>query len=122
MAKNAVSKLNFPKHPYGEIMTESTLNNITREDIIASYKNNFKPNGGYLVVVGDINRIELEDLITKYLLAWRTNGPIFTNPANDGVFPIGNRVVFIKNLALFNLLYLLHTLLKLEQVSKTNCH
>ena len=96
MAKNAVSKLNFPKHPYGEIMTESTLNNITREDIIASYKNNFKPNGGYLVVVGDINRIELEDLITKYLLAWRTNGPIFTNPANDGVFPTGNRVVFIK--------------------------
>ena len=96
MAKNAVSKLNFPKHPYGEIMTESTLNNITREDIIASYKNNFKPNGGYLVVVGDINRIELEDLITKYFLAWRTNGPIFTNPANDGVFPTGNRVVFIK--------------------------
>jgi predicted Zn-dependent peptidase len=96
MAKNAVSKLNFPKHPYGEIMTESTLNNITQEDIIASYKNIFKPNGGYLVVVGDINRKELEDLIAKYFLSWRTNGPIFTNPANDGVFPTGNRVVFIK--------------------------
>jgi predicted Zn-dependent peptidase len=96
MAKNAVSKLNFPKHPYGEIMTESTLNNITQEDIIASYKNIFKPNGGYLVVVGDINRKELEDLTAKYVLAWQTNGPIFTNPANDGVFPTGNRVVFIK--------------------------
>jgi predicted Zn-dependent peptidase len=96
MAKNAVSKLNFPKHPYGEIMTENTLNNITQEDIVASYKNIFKPNGGYLVVVGDINRKELEDLIAKYFLSWRTNGPIFTNPANDGVFPTGNRVVFIK--------------------------
>ena len=38
----------------------------------------------------------MEDLIAKYFLSWRTNGPIFTNPANDGVFPTGNRVVFIK--------------------------
>lgn len=96
MAKNAVSKINFPKHPYGEIMTENTLNNITREDIILSYKNNFKPTGGYLVVVGDINKKELEEIISKNFLSWKSNGPIFTNPANDGSSPKGTRVLFIK--------------------------
>ncbi len=96
MARNAVSKINFPKHPYGEIMTENTLNAISREDVILSYKNNFKPNGGYLVVVGDINKKEVEELISNNFLSWKSNGPIYTNPANDGFSPKGNRVLFIK--------------------------
>jgi len=95
MAQNAVVKVNFPNHPYSDVMTEASLNNITREDIVNYFKINFTPKGSYLVVVGDINRQQTEELINKYFSTW-SGGNVYKNPTNAGNFGKGNRVVFVK--------------------------
>ncbi|MEP1093947.1 MAG: insulinase family protein [Cyclobacteriaceae bacterium] len=57
-------------HPYGEIQTEETTNNITVEDIRAYHSNFFKPNISYLAIVGDVNLKEMKKLVKKYFGAW----------------------------------------------------
>lgn len=95
MAQNAIVKVNFPFHPYSDVMTETSLNNITREDVVNYFKTNFTPNGSYLVVVGDINRQQTEQLVNKYFGSW-SGGNVYKNPTNAGNFGKGIRVVFVK--------------------------
>ncbi|MEN9941322.1 MAG: hypothetical protein RL286_818, partial [Bacteroidota bacterium] len=95
MARNATKKVNFPGHPIGEVMTEESLKNITREDIIANYKANFSPAGSYLVVVGDINRAQTEALVNRYFAAWQ-GAPAYQTELGKGQFDRGNRVIFVK--------------------------
>ena len=95
MATNATRAVNFPGHPLGEIMTEATLQNISREDLIAYYKTNFTPQGSYLVVVGDITRAQTEAMVTRYFSAWQ-GGPVYQSDLGKGQFDKGNRVIFVK--------------------------
>ncbi len=95
MARHATVKINFPNHPFGDVMTEESLNNISREDIVSYYQANFTPNGSYLVVVGDITRPQVEEMVNKYFGSW-TGGQVFTELPNSGSFTKGNRVVFVK--------------------------
>ena len=95
MASNATRAINFPGHPLGEIMTESTLQNISREDLIAYYKSNFTPQGSYLVVVGDITKAQTEELVSRYFSNWQ-GGPVYKNELGNGQFDKGNRVIFVK--------------------------
>lgn len=96
MANNAESKANFPKgHPYSEVMTEATLNNITLQDVKDYYKLIFTPEGSYLVIVGDITKAEATAMIDKYFSTWK-GGKKYTQeiiPANSNK---GNRVIFVK--------------------------
>ena len=66
MSRNVRSVANFPKtHPYGEVMTQATLDNIDRAAIVQYFKETFTPNGSYLVVVGDINREQVTKAIEE---------------------------------------------------------
>lgn len=58
-------------HPYGERTTEETVNNISIDDLRNHYNKYFKPNIGYLVVVGDINKKEARKLAKKYFGDWK---------------------------------------------------
>lgn len=95
MASNVRSKVNFPEnHPYGEVMTEESLSNITRDAIVNYYNKVFTPQGSYMVVVGDINRKEVEAVIEKYFKSWKgedaqTAKYSFSKPSK------GARVVFV---------------------------
>ena len=95
MAQNATVKINFPNHPFSDVMSEETLNNITREDVVSFYSANFTPTGSYLVVVGDITRQQTEAMVNAYFGKW-TGGPVFTEQPNAGSYTKGNRVVFVK--------------------------
>ena len=95
MASNATRAVNFPNHPLGEIMTEATLQNISREDLLAYYKSTFTPQGSYLVVVGDITRAETEALVQTYFATWQ-GGPAYQASLGKGQFDKGNRVIFVK--------------------------
>jgi predicted Zn-dependent peptidase len=95
MASNATRAVNFPGHPLGEIMTEATLQNITREDLIQYYKSTFTPQGCYLVVVGDITRAQTEALVERYFSKWQ-GGPVYQAELGKGQFDKGNRVIFVK--------------------------
>lgn len=95
MADNAERKVNFPNHPFGEIMTDASLAAITREDIISYYKSTFTPKGSYLVVVGDITREQVAKLVDKYFSSW-TGAEPYKTATNNGKLPNGNRVIFVK--------------------------
>jgi predicted Zn-dependent peptidase len=95
MATNATKAINFPNHPLGEIMTEATLQNISKEDILAFYKRNFTPEGSYLVVVGDITKAQTEALVQRYFGSWHGATPL-KEELGKGQFDTGNRVIFVK--------------------------
>jgi zinc protease len=57
-------------HPYGELQTESKVNNITVEDARSYYETYFYPNISYLVVVGDITAEAAKAQAEKYFGSW----------------------------------------------------
>lgn len=58
-------------HPYGEFATEKTVSNVQLSDIREYYNAYFKPNIGYLAIVGDITIKEAERLTKQYFGAWQ---------------------------------------------------
>jgi predicted Zn-dependent peptidase len=61
-------------HPYGEIETENTVDNVTVEDIKSYYKTYFKPNIAYLAIVGDMDLPTAKTLVEKYFAGWESSG------------------------------------------------
>ncbi|MCB0502242.1 MAG: insulinase family protein [Bacteroidetes bacterium] len=58
-------------HPYGEIVTEKTIENISREDVVNFYHNYWSPRGAYLAIVGDITVADAKVLANKYFGDWQ---------------------------------------------------
>jgi predicted Zn-dependent peptidase len=72
MSDNLVRSLIYGKtHPYGEIVTEATVNKITLDMCKKYYNTYYKPNAAYMAVVGDITLEQAKALVTKYLGAWK---------------------------------------------------
>ena len=72
-------------HPYGEFLTEASINNVSLADIKTFYLEYFVPANAYLVVIGDINFNTVQELATKYFSAWIKSSPLyfgFTDPLN----------------------------------------
>ncbi len=57
-------------HPYGELTTKESVEQVSIEDIKAYYDAYFKPNNAYLAIVGDINKADAEKLIRQHLEKW----------------------------------------------------
>lgn len=96
MAGNAEKKAIFPNgHPYGEVMTEATLANITKADVEQYYKKVFTPSGSYLVIVGDMNKEQAKAMVEKNFNNWK-GGPVYKADLGAGNFIKGNRVIFVK--------------------------
>ena len=57
-------------HPYGENVTEATVEKISIEKIREYYKMNFKPNNAYLVILGDIKYKDAKKLAKKRFGSW----------------------------------------------------
>ncbi|MCC6413541.1 MAG: insulinase family protein [Saprospiraceae bacterium] len=76
IAGNVANILRYGKgHPYGEVMTEATLEKINLDQIRKHYQTYFKPNISYLVVTGDITRAKAETQAKKYFGKW-TRGEV----------------------------------------------
>lgn len=72
MSSNVSSALLYGSdHPYGEIETEETVNNIKLERCKEYYKNYFVPNNAYLTIVGDINKMEAQKMAEQYFGKWQ---------------------------------------------------
>lgn len=92
MMSNVSSVLNYgANHPYGEVTTEETINNITLADCNAYYKKYFRPNVAYMAIVGDINLAKAKEMANKYFGKWekgdvpRSEYPAVNAPAKTGV-------------------------------------
>ena len=57
-------------HPYGEITSEETVNNVTLMDVEQHYRNYFVPANAYLVVIGDVEFENVKELVTQYFTPW----------------------------------------------------
>jgi zinc protease len=83
-------------HPYGEVTTPESLDNITRDHLVNYYNTYFKPNVAYLVIVGDVNVKEAKKLAKKYFGKWEKGAvpsktyPTPTAPESTRV-ALGNR-------------------------------
>ena len=95
MADNAEKQANFKNHPFGGVMSEATLQQIKREDVVNYYSETFTPKGSYLVIVGDITKEQAEKLVNSYFASWEGNAP-YKMKSGDGQFNKGNRVIFVK--------------------------
>ncbi len=96
MVSNAMYKAIFTNaHPYGEVMTEGTLNNIKRKDIIDFFKKQYTPAGSYLVIVGDINEAQAKKIANERFGNWDGGVP-YEKDYIKGISPKGNRVIFVE--------------------------
>ena len=87
IARRVETALSYGKnHPFGEFTTEETLKNITLQDVKDLYATYYKPNNGYLIIIGDVDFISIKKQVTKLFSVWE-----------KGDIPI-NRIPQVKNL------------------------
>ena len=58
------------QHPYGEFVTEESVEAVTLEDVNAYYQKYFTPNNTYLVIIGDVNTKAVVKLVKKHFKKW----------------------------------------------------
>ena len=81
-------------HPYGEVMTEATVEAITVEDCKAYFDTYFRPNIAYMVIIGDITAKDAQKKLKKALNKWAPA----TVPQHDYAkteVPAAQRVVMV---------------------------
>ncbi len=84
IARNVFVKTVYsPDHPYGRFATATSVNAITRDDIVKFHDAYFKPGRAIITVVGDVNPSEVKETIEKALAPWAAGGskPSFDYPA-----------------------------------------
>lgn len=94
IANRVGQKLRNQNHPYGEIITEKSIENITREHLLHYYNTYYKPNVSNLIIVGDISPEEALRDAEKYFGKWMKANV----PKHEYQFPnknIGTRVALI---------------------------
>ena len=95
IARNVASVLRYSKnHPYGELTTEKSVENITLEKCKAYYNTYFKPNVAYMAVVGDITPAEAKTQLNKYLGDWK-KGDVPAHSYDTPTQPDGTQVAFV---------------------------
>ncbi|WP_420603838.1 M16 family metallopeptidase [Flagellimonas sp.] len=62
-------------HPYGEITTEETVNNVTLMDVEKHYRDYFVPANAYLVIIGDVDFENVKELVTTHFTPWSKAAP-----------------------------------------------
>ena len=94
MANNVARAVTYGHdHPYGEITTEESLENVDIADIRKYYEDHFKPNVAYLVIVGDMDVDEARELTATWFADWEPGEvPERTFPTPEP--PEGRRVAF----------------------------
>lgn len=81
-------------HPYGEMMTEETVNAYKRDDLVNYYNTYFKPNVSYLIIVGDISAEDAKAQAQKYFGSWG-QGVVPKMKFRTPKAPAGNEIVFV---------------------------
>jgi zinc protease len=72
MSRNITSVLNFGKnHPYGELTTEKSVENISLERCKIYFETYFRPNVAYMAIVGDITLAEAKAQVEKHFSKWQ---------------------------------------------------
>ncbi len=72
VARRVQNALTYGKnHPYGEYLSETTINNVTLADVKANYNTYFVPEKAYLVVIGDVSFEKVKDQVEALFSPWQ---------------------------------------------------
>jgi len=59
-------------YPFGEIIKEENIDNVTLNKVKEYYKSNFIPNKAYLVIVGDVNLSNVKKKVINLFSKWQS--------------------------------------------------
>jgi zinc protease len=72
VAGRVVNVLTYGKnHPAGEFVSETTVKNVTLEDVKTNYNTYFVPSNAYLIIVGDVKFSETKKMVEKFFSNWK---------------------------------------------------
>lgn len=75
IAEDVFAKLTYgDEHPYGRVMTEQSVQSITRDDIVAFAKAYYQPGRAVITVTGDIKPADAKAAVEKALAGWTAGG------------------------------------------------
>ena len=70
-ARRVENLLSYGKdHPYGEYVSEESINKISIDDLLQLYQKNFHAQNAYITIVGDIDFETAKKLTKKYFGKW----------------------------------------------------
>ena len=70
-ARRVENLLSYGKdHPYGEYVSEESINKISIDDLLQLYQKNFHAQNAYITIVGDIDFETAKNLTKKYFGKW----------------------------------------------------
>jgi zinc protease len=72
VAGRAIVELIFPGHPYSRpvLGTVESVRRLTREQVVAFHRENYRPDGAIIAVVGDVTREDVRRELMARLGAW----------------------------------------------------
>lgn len=95
IADDVVKKLVYgANHPYGELMTTKTVNQVSLNDVKDFINSYWKPNKAYLIFVGDIEPVTAKALAEKSFAAWKA-GAVAKQVFNKPVQPSQTYVAIV---------------------------
>ncbi|MDH5627300.1 MAG: insulinase family protein, partial [Candidatus Krumholzibacteria bacterium] len=65
----------YGKHPYAIRPTTDTVEDVSREDVVAFHARNYVPNNALLFVVGDVKDKQVKKDAEKYFGSWKAGTP-----------------------------------------------
>ena len=96
VASRALARLVFPNHPYGRPVegTIESVGKLTRDDVIAFYRGNVRPDTAVVAVVGDVTVDEARREVLARFGGWpRPSAPPPPAPPEAGAPPTGTEVI-----------------------------
>ncbi len=75
MADRHFHEVVYGKHPYAIRPTTDTVEDVSREDVVAFHARNYVPNNALLFVVGDVKDKQVKKDAEKYFGSWKAGTP-----------------------------------------------
>ena len=82
------------EHPYGEVMTEATVEAVTLEDCKNYFSTYFRQNIAYMVVIGDITTKDAKKKLSKALKGWKA-AEVPSHDYEKTAVPAAGRIVMV---------------------------
>lgn len=93
LAGTRAAQVLYPGHPYGRVVTETSVAAITRDRCVAYHKAHYNPSNAFVVVAGDITADDIAARLEKLLAAWKpSENP---RPAMPAAPPVAKTGVYI---------------------------
>ena len=82
-------------HPYGEFVTEESVEAVTLADVKAYFEKYFTPNNTYLVIIGDVDTKSVVKLAKKHFKNWEKASTTNTEIVEPNVNPEALEINFV---------------------------